>query len=111
MTTTDLSQFGNRELGIAGEILTAYSENNLTELALSFFNTDGVTVMMNQNSGNVFLTNSDYEVLMLRGDELDLFLTTPYDGREGFIDELMEEFDDMHQEDKEYVSMFDAEIA
>ena len=89
MTTTDLSQFGNRELGMAGELLTAYSENNLTQLARDYFDDSEITVMMNKNSGNVFLTNSDYQVLMMNGDDLDLFITTPYD--------------EMHHEDKEYL--------
>ena len=103
MTTTDLSEFGNRELGIAGEILTAYAENNLTQLAIDYFNKDEVTVMMNKYSGNVFLTNSDFQVLMMNGDDLDLFIVTPYDGREGFMEELMEEYNDMHNKDKEHL--------
>jgi len=103
MTTTDLSEFGNRELGIAGEILTAYEENNLTQLAIDYFNKDEVTVMMNKYSGNVFLTNSDFQVLMMNGDDLDLFIVTPYDGREGFMEELMEEYNDMHNKDKEHL--------
>ncbi len=59
--------------------------------------------MFNQHSGNVFLTNSDYQVLMFNGSELDLFISTPYNGNEGFMDELIEEYEDMHQEDKEYL--------
>ena len=103
MTTTDLSEFGNRELGMAGELLTAYAENNLTQLAINYFNKDEVTVMMNKYSGNVFLTNSDFQVLMMNGDDLDLFIVTPYDGREGFMEELMEEYNDMHNKDKEHL--------
>ena len=103
MTTTDLSQFGNRELGMAGELLTAYSENNLTQLARDYFDDSEITVMMNQNSGNVFLTNSECQVLMMNGDDLDLFIVTPYNGNEGFMDELIEEYEDMHHEDKEYL--------
>ena len=103
MTTTDLSQFGNRELGMAGELLTAYSKGYLTKLARDYFYNDEVTVMFNQHSGNVFLTNSDCQALMFNGSELDLFISTPYNGNEGFMDELIEEYEDMHHEDKEYL--------
>ncbi len=103
MTTTDLSQFGNRELGMAGELLTAYSNRQTTKLADDYFYDSEITVMMNKNSGNVFLTNSDCQVLMMNGDDLDLFIVTPYNGNEGFMDELIEEYEDLHQEDKEYL--------
>ena len=112
MTTTDFSQFGNRELGMAAELLTAYSENNLTQLARDYFDNSEITVMMNQNSGNVFLTNSDYQVLMMNGDDLDLFIVTPYNGNEGFMNDLIDEYEDMHNEDKEYLlSMMNIEEA
>ena len=103
MTTTDLSQFGNRERAEAGELLTAYSKGYLTKLARDYFYNDEVTVMFNQHSGNVFLTNSDCQALMFNGSELDLFISTPYNGNEGFMDELIEEYDEMHNEDKEYL--------
>lgn len=103
MTTTDFSQFGNREKAEAGELLTAYSKGYLTQLAQDYFRDEEVTIMFNQHSGNVFLTNSDYQVLMFNDKELDLFIVTPYNGEEGFMDELIEQYEDMHNEDKEHL--------
>ena len=98
MTTTDLSQFGYRELGMAGELLTAYSNNN----DFAFFSNEGVQLMMNTSSGNVFLTDSDYNVLMMNDDKLEEFFTSPYDGKEGFFDDLLPEYEEMNEEDKEW---------
>ncbi len=64
MTTTDLSQFGNRERAMAEELLHAWNNNNLPE---EFYD-DEVIIVMNTCSGNVFLTNSDYQVAMMNGD-------------------------------------------
>lgn len=101
MTTTDLSQFGARELEMAAEILTAYSENNITPLAEEYFSREGVTVMNNFSSGNVFLTNNEYEVLMMNGDVLDLWINLPYSGDEGFIEDF--DIDDYEGDDFEYL--------
>lgn len=89
MTTTNLSDFGYRELAILEELLKAMREQGLPE---DFYN-DEVHPMMNQSSGNVFLTNSDYQVAMLNGDKLESFYFLSYHGNEGFLDELIEEYD------------------
>lgn len=99
MTTTDLAKFGYREKAIAAKLLQAMQDQGLP----NDFEDNEVTVMMNQNSGYVFLTNSEYQVCMLNGDNLESFYTTPYDGKEGYFEELMEEYDDMHKEDKAYM--------
>lgn len=104
MTTTNLAEFGNRELGMAGELLTAYADNGAPE---NFYDM-GVTVMMNTCSGNVVLTNDDFQVLMMNGNSLEMFYTTPYEGHEGFADELLENFEVdgsecWHKEDVEYL--------
>ena len=46
---------------------------------------------MNFYSGNVFLTNTDYQVAMMNGDTLESFYTDFETGEEGFKDELTEE--------------------
>ena len=84
MTTTDLSNFGYRELNILENTLKAWRENGLPDT----FNNDEVIATMNQNSGNVFLTNSDYQVAMLNGDKLESFYFLSYAGAEGFADDL-----------------------
>ena len=86
VTTTDLAQFGAREKAMAGDLLLAMSDKGLP---LDFYD-DQVTVMMNRNSGNVFLTNSDYQVAMLTdAGNLESFYSCPQCGHEGF-------FKDMH---------------
>ena len=85
MTTTNLSDFGYRELAILEKLLKAMREQGLPE---DFYN-DEVHPMMNKYSGNVFLTNSDYQVAMLNGDTLESFYFLSYHGNEGFLDELI----------------------
>ena len=89
MTTTNLSNFGYRELIMLEELLKAMREQGLPD---DFYD-DEVHPMMNQSSGNVFLTNSDYQVAMLNGDKLESFYFLSYHGNEGFLDELIEEYD------------------
>ena len=66
MTTTNLSDFGYRELEMLEELLKAMREQGLPD---DFYDEE-VHPMMNQNSGNVFLTNSEYKVAMMNGDKL-----------------------------------------
>lgn len=84
ITTTDLSKFGSREKAMAAELLTAMSNHGLPD----DFNDDETTVMMNMNSGNVFLTNSDCQVAMMNGDKLESFYSCPECGHEGFFEEM-----------------------
>ena len=86
MTTTDLAQFGHREREMAQELLNQWNKGNLPK---DFYD-DEVTIMMNDQSGNVFLTNSDYQVAMMNGDDLEMFYSCSECGNEGF----KEDFDD-----------------
>lgn len=83
VTTTDLAEFGFRELHEAGNLLKAYASNGLDG-----FTHDEVRVMMNRNSGNVFLVNSDYQVAMMNGNDLELFYSCPECGHEGFLEDM-----------------------
>ena len=58
ITTTDLSEFGWRELKVAAELLTALIEQG----APDDFEPTGVRLMFNKRSGFVFLTNADFQV-------------------------------------------------
>lgn len=86
VTTTDFSKFGHRERKLAQILLTQWNENGLPE---DFLN-DEVTIMFNFQSGNVFLTNSEFQVAMMNGDKLESFYTDFETGEEGFKDELSE---------------------
>jgi len=102
MTTTNLAHFGYRELSIAGEILTAYADRK--EIC-PYFSGDGVQLMMNRNSGNVFLTDEDCNVLMMNGSKLEGFYSTPYEGHEGFLDDLLNEWNkNWENPDSEYLA-------
>lgn len=101
MTTTDLKDFGHRELEIAGELLHAIQYGLPSD-----FDGNGVHVMFNMNSGYVFLTNSEFQVAMLDDNGiLCSFYNTPYEGHEGSFEDLMDMYDDMHPEDQEYMDM------
>jgi hypothetical protein len=101
--TTDFSEFGWRERELAAKLLTASCEQGFPE----DFEDDGVQIAMNKSSGFVFFTNSEYQVCMMNGDKLESYYTTPYEGREGFADELREDYerdpDAWAQEDVEFL--------
>jgi hypothetical protein len=69
---------------MAAELLTASCNNGFPD----DFNDDEVVLMMNMNSGNVFLTNSDYQVAMMNGDKLESFYSCPQCGHEGFKEDM-----------------------
>jgi len=84
ITLTDLSRFGYRQRHIAEMLLKVWNEGELPE----DFHDNEVTIMMNTHSGNVFLTNSEYQVAMLNGDKLESFYHDGETGEEGFKEEL-----------------------
>lgn len=89
MTTTNLSDFGARELYMLEELLKAMREQGLP---YDFYD-DDVHPMMNRYSGDVFLTNSEYQVAMMNGDKLESFYTLSYHGNDGFLDELLIDYE------------------
>ena len=88
MTPTDLSDFGHRELEMLEELLCAMRTQGLP----NDFDDCEVTPVMNQCSGDVFLSNAQYQVAMMNGDKLESFYTLSYSGEEGFADELYDLF-------------------
>ena len=83
-TTTDLGDFGYREMEIAKDLLNAVLEEGLPET----FNNEGLTTMFNTTSGYVFLTNDDFQVAMLKDGKLEMYYTCPECGEEGFREDL-----------------------
>lgn len=92
-----------REFEEALELWNALKDGRMTDIAEQYFNCADCDVYFNPNSGYVFLTDDDYNTVMMNDGKLDLFISTPYNGEEGFIDELVDRFDDLHKEDKEYL--------
>ncbi len=87
VTTTDLAKFGWSEKKMAAQLLTAMVERGLPP----GFDDDGVHVMMNVNSGTVFLTNSEYQAAMMNGNRLETWHNCPQCGREGFAEDMHHE--------------------
>ena len=102
-TTTDLSDFGYRELAMLEELLKAMREQGLPD---DFYD-DEVVPMFNRNSGNVFLTNSDYQVAMLNGDNLESWYFLSYYGNEGFLDELLDEYNNGNIKEEDFEQLAD----
>ena len=83
-TTTNLADFGYREIKMTRDLLDAMIEEGLPEN----FYFEGVTPMFNRNSGFVFLTNDDFQVAMLKDGKLEMYYTCPECGEEGFREDL-----------------------
>ena len=98
--TTDLADFGAEQIRQASKLLNAWVEHGLPD----DFYEDEVTVMHNPNSGHVFLTNGDFQVAVIEHGKLTSFYTSPYDGHEGTLTDLIEMFDaeTWHPEDIEW---------
>lgn len=94
--TENLADFGSRERAMAAELLAQPLPNG--------FYDSGVKLAFNRNSGFVFLVNEEYQCAMMNGDKLELFHSTPYNGEEGFLSELLERNpSEYHEEDAEYI--------
>ena len=90
----------DRERALAIELLQAWGEQGLP---LDFYE-QGVKIACNRNSGDVFLVNDAYQCAMMNGDKLESFYNSPYDGHEGFLDELIDMADDTwHEDDIEWL--------
>lgn len=90
ITTTNLADFGQRERALLIDLLEAWNNEGLPE---DFYD-DEVVPMMNVQSGNVFLTNSDFQVAMMNGSDLESWYYTPYSGHEGFADSLKDDYEE-----------------
>jgi hypothetical protein len=64
----NLEAFGFRELDIASKLLAKVSEYGYPR----DFSDAGISLAFNTHSGYVFLTNEDYQVLMLENDKLTI---------------------------------------
>lgn len=101
LITTDLADFALRERALVIALLQAWQEHGLP----GGFDDDGVKLCLNTSSGYVFLTNSNFDVAMLNGESLEVFHSTPYDGHEGFLSDLLAKYspDDLDGADEEYL--------
>jgi hypothetical protein len=110
--TRDLADFGMREMKQAQKLLRAYVNADVTQLFNERFSHEGVTLELNPRSGYVFLTNDELQVGMLNYEAagyeeplLDLWLFSPHDGVEGFVEDLVELYleNDLTGDDQAYL--------
>lgn len=84
-------------------IMQAWDKNGLPDN----FYLENVRFAYNRNSGCVFLVNDDCQVLMMNGNVLEEFYTSPYEGHEGFINDLLQSYNDgldsWHEDDIEWL--------
>ena len=99
--TEDLSEIIGcaREREKVRDILNAWGNHGLPD----DFDDDGVKLAFNGHSGYVFLVNSSYQCCMVNEGKLESFYCSPYEGIEGFFDDLVEQYLDMHCEDQEWL--------
>ena len=86
IVTTDFAKFGSRERVMAETLLKVSRLSGFPEK----FEQNEITIMMNMNSGYVFFTNSESQVCMMNGDNLEIFYSCNECGHEGFKDEMKE---------------------
>ena len=69
---------------MTSELLNAMIEQSLP----NEFWDEKVTVMFNTHSSYVFLTNSEFQMAMLNGDNLEMWYTCSECGHEGFLEDM-----------------------
>ena len=87
----DFDGWGSREVNMATELLGLWNRQKLSKHAAKYF--DGTITpkaCFNTGSGYVFLSDSEYNVLVKHGDCLVSFLTCPECGMEGSESEFQE---------------------
>ena len=96
IVTENFSEFGYREKKMATELLVAWTEGKTARPQLELG--DNVRPAFNKRSGWVFLTNDEYESFVLNGEgELEIHLSCPQCGYEGFPDALVDNADDCEE--------------
>ena len=105
--TTNLSDFGYREISILKDLLHAWLEQGLPP----HFENSGVHPAMNRQSGYVFLMNEFYQVAMLNGNVLEQYYTLPFSSTEGFLSDIVCENNpcDFHRMDVERILVLAAQ--
>jgi len=101
----DLEGFGYEEIKEMSKLLKDYVNNKVTLNFDRNFSGTPIKVGFNLNSGNVFLIDDNYTVAM--GSPLDIFLSLPYSGEEGFPGDFEgKDIAEFSSDDVEYLKKF-----
>ena len=88
--------------GMGGEMATLIEKADRWGFPEDFCR-DGVAIEYNPNSRNIFFTNEDYQVCMMNDNgRLASWYYSPYEGIEGFADDILNQYHTMHPEDQEW---------
>lgn len=94
--------WGYREISEAATLLELWSDQKLTQTARDYFEDNGtLTANFNSNSGAVFLSNDNYEVLVEEDGKLEMLFVSP-NGLEGTLSALEAEKEYMEEDDLEW---------
>jgi hypothetical protein len=91
MVTNQLSKFGYQEFQLAKQLFSQVVENGFPPI----YDEDGLELLFDTSTGDVYFSNSKEEKCMINNtyDCLDIYYSTPYSNYEGFIDDLIEQYD------------------
>ena len=64
MVTSDLNKFGRREKDMMIDLFVLYRDNKITKIAKDYFDFGTMKPAYNINSGYVFLTDDDYNMMV-----------------------------------------------
>ena len=107
----DLSKLGDREIFMLADMLKLWASSKITQIAADNFYPIK-TFGFNANSGNVFLIDDNYQIVMEADGELDLFISLPYSGEEGFSYEFQgRDRGEFNSEDVEYLESLGVELS
>jgi len=97
IVTSDWNRFGNIEIEEARILLKHIGDID------SYGKPE---IMFNTESGCVFITDEDYNVWMMNGEEIERFYSCPICGHEGFAEDMIHADDKYSEECKEWLSMY-----
>jgi hypothetical protein len=75
--------WGTGDMRDAAKLLNEYSDDP------SILSGSEITVSFNTDSGNVFLSDDNYDVAMLHRGHIERFYNCPYCGHEGFLEDMV----------------------
>ena len=105
MVTNQLSKFGYQEFQLAKQLFSQVVENGFPPI----YDEDGLELLFDTSTGDVYFSNSKGERCFINNthDCLDIYYSTPYSNYEGFIDDLIEQYDyekeNWHEEDIDFL--------